>query len=207
VDLASTDGSVADAYPVLRQLFSSDRIEALTESAGLEPHAPLAERLRDDFRAHPATPLLARVSHAEITSYMRDVLLRDTDQMSMSHSLEVRVPLLDRELVEYALALPEAARRPTEPPKRWLVEAVGERLPEEIAARSKSGFALPFHRWMRGPLRAYCREGIEAAAAHPAFWADPVSAVWEDFRRGDLHWSRPWLLVALGCWLEREGIR
>lgn len=205
-DLLATDGSVAGAYPVLRQLFASDWIEGLTGSTGPLPHAPLTERLREDFRAHPSTPLLARVAHAELTSYTRDVLLRDTDQMSMSHSLEVRVPLLDRNLVEYALALPEEARRPTDPPKRWLVEAVDDLIPEEVAARSKSGFALPFDRWMRGPLKDFCREGIEEAAGHPALRANAVTGTWSGFQRGRLHWSRPWLLVALGRWLQREGI-
>lgn len=206
-DLASTDGSVAGAYPVLRQLFSSRQIEALTGDGESEPYAPITERLHEDFRAHPATPLMARIAHAEMSSYMQDVLLRDTDQMSMSHSLEVRVPLLDRGLVEYALALPEAARRPTDPPKQWLAQAVGDRLPEEIASRAKSGFALPFDRWMRGPLEQYCREGVEAAAAHPALRTAPVGAVWRNFGRGTLHWSGPWLLVVLGHWLERERIR
>lgn len=205
-DLLVTDGSVAEAYPVLRQLFGSDRIEALIGQSGLEATEPIVERLREEFADHPDLPRLARVSHAELSAYMRDVLLRDTDQMSMSHSLEVRVPLLDRELVEYALALPESARRPTEPPKRWLVEAVDDLLPAPVAGRSKSGFALPFDRWMRGPLRDYCRAGIEAAAGHPALRAGSVEDVWNDFQRGSLHWSRPWLLVALGRWLEREDV-
>ncbi len=206
-DLLATDGSVAEAYPVLRQVFGAHRIEALIGGSVPEPAAPLTERLRQDFRARHSTPLLARVAHAEMTSYMRDVLLRDTDQMSMSHSLEVRVPLLDRELVEYALALPEQARRPGDPSKRWLVTAVDDLLPEEVANRSKSGFALPFDRWMRGPLEDFSRRGLEAVADHAAFQSEAVRSIWSKFVQGDLSWSRPWLLVALGHWVQREDIR
>ncbi len=205
-DLLATDGSVPEAYPILRQVFGSEAIGDLLENAETAEHRPYSLRLLQEFRSHLSIPLLAQVSHAEMSCYMHDVLLRDTDQMSMNHSLEVRVPLLDRELVEYALALPEAARRPTRPPKRWLVEAVGDLLPDEVAERPKSGFALPFERWMRGPLEDFSRRGLETVADHAAFSPDAVRTVWRAFTRGDLSWSRPWLLVALGHWMTREGI-
>jgi asparagine synthase (glutamine-hydrolysing) len=118
------------------------------------------------------------------------------------------VPFLDRELVEYALALPEEARRPAARPKRYLVEAVGDLLPELVADRRKSGFAMPFDRWIRGPLQPFCEEGLRALAAHETFQGEVVRHIWRAFLAADsrVPWSRPWLLVALGHWIEREGI-
>ena len=211
-ELLRTDGSVPEAYPVLRRLFGphqADELLAFGTTRRPEHECPYSDHLYRAFDEHPCTPLLARVTYAEMTCYMQDVLLRDTDQMSMAHSLEVRVPFLDKELVEYALALPEDARRPSSPPKRYLVEAVKDLLPEPVAYRPKSGFAMPFDRWMREPLRAFCEQGLEAVAAHPGFRGEAVWEVWRKFLAGNrrLPWSRPWLLVALGHWLERESVR
>lgn len=208
--LLRTDGSAAEVYPVLRQVFGGERRdELLNDEAHAEAEGSAwSHRLREEFGAHPSTPPLARISHAEATCYMRDVLLRDTDQMSMAHSLEVRVPLLDHELVEYVLSLPDEVREPTSPPKKFLVAAVGDRLPDAVAQREKAGFAMPFDRWMRGPLESFCEEGIESVAAHGAFDSDAVRDVWTGFQEGKpgLTWSRPWLLVALGRWLDREAV-
>lgn len=209
-ELLRSDGSAAGVYPVLRQVFCRERRDQLLndEAHTVVDESAWSRRLREEFGAHPPTPPLARISHAESTCYMRDVLLRDTDQMSMAHSLEVRVPLLDHELVEYVLSLPDEVREPTSPPKQFLVAAVGDRLPDAVARREKAGFAMPFDRWMRGPLESFCEEGVEALAAHDAFNGDAVRDVWKGFQDGEpgLTWSRPWLLVALGRWLDREGI-
>lgn len=209
--LLQTDGSVAEAYPILREVFApleADRLLTLPGPNGRAEGRPYTDSLRHALGMRSTVPTLACVAYAELTCYMRDVLLRDTDQMSMAHSLEVRVPFLDREVVEYALALPEEARRPTNPPKRFLIGAVADLLPQSVAERPKSGFAMPFDRWMRGPLRPFCEEGVEAVAAHEAFRGDAVDEVWRGFLAGDpaVPWSRPWLLVALGHWIERETV-
>lgn len=209
--LLDTDGTVPSAYPTLREVFGPDQVSgllAVEKGDGSIPERPYSKHLRRNFAEHPSTPLLAQVSYAEMTGYMRDVLLRDTDQMGMAHSLEIRVPFLDREVVEYTLALPEEARAPSSPPKRFLVEAVEELLPRFVANRPKSGFSMPFERWMRGPLQHFCEEGLRRVACHPAFCGERVRDVWGRFLLGDprLPWSRPWLLVALGHWLERQQI-
>src|SRR5204863_2604562 len=87
------------------------------------------------------------VSKFELNLYMSNMLLRDTDAMSMAHSLEVRVPLLDHKLVEWVYALPgemKAGHRP----KSFFVEALGDDLLPEVANRKKMGFTLPFEKWL-----------------------------------------------------------
>ena len=88
----------------------------------------------------------------ETENYLPNQLLRDTDQMSMAHSLEVRVPLLDDSVVRVALALPASVR--TAAGKRILVAAAGGPM---VAKRP---FALPFDAWLRGPLHEPVREAL-----------------------------------------------
>ncbi len=77
--------------------------------------------------------------------------------MSMHHSLEVRVPLLDHPLVEFVTALPDSARRRPGLPKALLAEALGAMLPREVIDQPKRTFTFPWRRWLRGPL------GLEVA--------------------------------------------
>ena len=107
------------------------------------------------------------ISRAELRTYTHHQLLRDTDVMSMAHSLEVRVPLLDVRLVEYVLRLPAALK--THPPgggagpKPLLTAALGERLPAVIRQRrEKQGFTFPFDVWLREGL---ARERLAAIPA------------------------------------------
>ena len=72
-------------------------------------------------------PLLSQVSLAEINTYMQHVLLRDSDQMSMAHALEIRVPFLDHRLVEAAMGIPDQYKYPYSP-KQFLKEKCSIRL-------------------------------------------------------------------------------
>ena len=93
-------------------------------------------------------PFLSQVSIAELRTYMGHTLLRDADQFSMAHALEVRVPFLDHRLVAAALAAPDVDKYPTTP-KRLLVDALDGLLPEDLVNRPKMGFVMPWEAWMR----------------------------------------------------------
>jgi asparagine synthase (glutamine-hydrolysing) len=142
---------------------------------------------------------------------MHDVLLRDTDQMSMAHALEVRVPLLDHKLVEYVMGLPDRHKRSNGTPKRLLVECLNGLLPPEVVHRPKQGFTLPFEMWMRGAMRAFCEERLnpDRLTSGGILCSDQVQHLWRNFlnKRPDATWSRLWVLVALEEWLERNQIR
>jgi asparagine synthase (glutamine-hydrolysing) len=144
------------------------------------------------------------VARAELGTYTCQQLLRDTDVMGMAHSLEVRVPLLDHELVEKVLRLPTAVKRDGAPPKPLLRRAVADLLPPAVLARpDKQGFVLPFERWLRGSLREAARARLDDLAG--LLQPDAVRAVWRAWEGGRLHWSRPWALAALGGWRAAAG--
>jgi asparagine synthase (glutamine-hydrolysing) len=138
----------------------------------------------------------------EMAHYLPNQLLRDTDQMSMSHSLEIRVPLLDDEMVNLAFRIPAGVR--TESGKALLARAAGL-----VELNRKQPFALPFAAWFRGPLRPTVREAL---LSEELPFADLVPAelrrnVWDAFESGRAHWSRAWAIAVLRLWPSANGLR
>jgi asparagine synthase (glutamine-hydrolysing) len=138
----------------------------------------------------------------EFRNYLASQLLRDTDQMSMAHSIEVRVPFLDDAVVRVALALPAQVR--AQPAKALLARAAGIQ-----AQDAKRPFALPFDRWLRGPLRpaleeALLSEGLPFASEVPR---DLRRRLLDAFKARRTHWSRPWAVAALRLWPAANGFR
>jgi asparagine synthase (glutamine-hydrolysing) len=152
-------------------------------------------------------PVLSKVSFAEMTTYMQNVLLRDTDQMSMAHSLEVRVPFLDHELVEYVFAVPDAVKYPNYA-KQLLVESVGDLLPPEIVHRPKMGFTLPWEQWMKGELKSFCEDRIAKFAKREEVKEDYIMRNWDSFLSDSksIKWSKIWYLIVLENWLTENEI-
>ena len=197
-------------YPVSRAMFLEREVRELFPAAARIPnrvHRLLLEALDpagDGFRL----PFLSKVSLSELSTYCTDVLLRDADAMGLAQGVEIRAPFLDVRLVTEALAAPDAATWPV-PPKRLLVESLGDLLPPGVAGRPKQGFRLPLADWMRGPLRDYCAAGIAHSAGLDGLSARTVERVWETFLSGSPRWNaeRVWLLVVLGHWTARHGVR
>jgi asparagine synthase (glutamine-hydrolysing) len=212
--LLETDASLPHAYPLMRQLFSpARRAELLGREAGSHDidraNDPYVELLEHAMALHPQASSTSLVSYAESRTYMHDVLLRDTDQVSMAHGLEVRVPLLDHVLAEYVMGLSEKAKGPDGIPKRLLLEALSDDLPSSVR-RPKRGFVLPLDLWMRAELRPFCEHhlGADGLSRRSILNADAVQSVWRSFiaNDGTTTWSRPWALVALNAWLDSTGV-
>ncbi|MBI3652553.1 MAG: asparagine synthase (glutamine-hydrolyzing) [Acidobacteria bacterium] len=207
------DGTMASMYAPVRQVLLPTQRRALLSAQMLAqvetaPDAYLPEL--SAALAHTSAGVLAQISYAEARTYMHDVLLRDTDQMSMAHSLEVRVPLLDHKLVEYLMGLPDECKRSNGTPKRLLVESLAGLLPDEIVQRPKQGFALPFDLWMRGALREFCEARLlsKRIGERGIFNTAEVQKLWEAFLAGSrrVSWSRLWILVVIMEWLEGNEI-
>jgi asparagine synthase (glutamine-hydrolysing) len=210
--LLETDGSLASMFPLMRQVLSVDqRSELLAQEVldRVDRSDPYTRLLADAYADAPAAGLFARISFAEARTYMHDVLLRDTDQMSMAHGLEVRVPLLDHCLAEYVMGLSESVKEAAGTPKRLLLESLSTALPASVR-RPKRGFVLPLDPWMRAELRPFCEHhlGTDGLSRRAILNADAVQSVWQSFiaNDGTVSWSRPWALVALNAWLESTGI-
>jgi asparagine synthase (glutamine-hydrolysing) len=206
--MLASNGQLAQLYPLTRQVLSKPQRQALLAERWSESD-PYVSLLESAFQRRPVAGPLTAISFAEARTYMHDVLLRDTDQMSMAHSLEVRVPLLDHCLIEYLMRLPDAHKQPAGTPKRLLVESLDGLLPESIVRRTKQGFALPFDPWLRGPLREFCAErlGPNGLGGRGLLRPEAIWGLWTAFldRRPEVSWSRVWVLVVLEDWLEHNG--
>jgi asparagine synthase (glutamine-hydrolysing) len=152
-------------------------------------------------------PILSHVSYAELTTYLENILLRDTDQMSMAHALEVRVPFLDHELVSMVMGIGDRYKYPHSP-KKLLVDAMGDDLPDSIVNRPKMGFTFPWEVWMKNELKEFCGDALQKLGARDTFNSKAINKRWEGFLKGDskISSSRIWHLCILEAWLEKNGI-
>ena len=208
-DALARPSSPASAYLTRRGLFSLEEVKALVSPPvwrdGVEEFDPVqhvSERADGSggmasFRARP----FEWISRAELRTYTHHQLLRDTDVMSMAHSLEVRVPFLDVELVEAMLRMHAAHKTSDLPgPKPLLARAAGNRLPAVVRQRrDKQGFTFPLDLWLKGPLRAQARSMVDRLEGKAWMQQSAVRQVLEDYDSGKVHWSRLWALVALGA--------
>jgi len=146
------------------------------------------------------------ISYLELHTYTLNTLLRDTDSMSMHHSLEIRVPLLDRGLVELIEALPDKAKVRAHLPKALLSEAVRDLLPAEILYQPKRTFTLPWEHWLRGRLRAAvsCRMTNLTPSLATILDGQAVQSVWGRFLSKRTGWARPWSLFVLNEWVRKH---
>lgn len=166
------------AYAALRGTFTNAEATVLTRHyTGEEVAVDLTgAELPDDPTPEDA------VSRLELTRYMRNQLLRDSDVMSMAHGLELRVPFLDLPLLDAVARVPAALR--LRAGKRFLLQAVPE-VPEWIANQPKRGFLFPFDQWL----------GTE--------WREVFGALDRTCPVPTQTWYRKWAVFVFERWRER----
>ena len=198
--------SLWDILPIYRRVFPEVVADRLLTTRPRGDNAA-TRWLRKHSTEIDRLPLLGQISAVEMGSYMQNVLLRDADQMSMAHALEVREPFLDHDLVEYVIGVPDAQKEATTP-KRLLVDAMGDDLPPEIWQRRKMGFTIPWATWLRRDLRGLCETRLTGLKQRGIFQAAEVDRLWRAFLAGDQRviWLQIWLLVVLEDWMGRNGI-
>jgi asparagine synthase (glutamine-hydrolysing) len=195
-------------YPITRQVLHDEDLSSLLNGT-LTPNSvqKILEGYKLNKNGKNEMPLLSKVSVAEISTYMQNVLLRDTDQMSMASSLEVRVPFLDHQLLEYVLAVPDKFKYPSTP-KKLLIDATKGLLPTEVINRPKMGFTLPWEKWLKNDLNSFCTRQLHALGKRKEFDDSVIKQLWQSFLQGDgrVAWSRIWILVVLQHWLDENDI-
>lgn len=151
--------SGAERYLDASTLFKRDQKQRLFRP---EPAARMAD---DDpwvdaraFLTRAGGDWLSAAQHWDIKSYLPLDILTKVDRMSMAHSLEARVPLLDHKLVEFAATIPPELRLRHGESKSIFKRAMRGILPDEIIDRPKHGFAVPLGAWFRGRLSGFARE-------------------------------------------------
>lgn len=202
-DLLEARGNPLRTYTALRSMFTPRQREALV-GPNLGPTSGHDSAGFPNGNDDPVTLF----SRFELTHYIRNTLLRDADAMSMAHSLEVRVPLLDHRLVEAAMAVPGTLKLSSTINKPLLVDAA--RLPRDVVRRPKMGFVLPLDVWFRGALKPLVSELLFGEPLRRLRFLDgaAVSSMWRGFLHGEKYvsHSRVWCLAALTGWAERNRV-
>jgi len=186
-----------------RDLLAGDLRDALVD--GLTP--AMCERLAEETRAR--SPRSA-IGVMEQRLFLGERLLRDNDAASMAASIEQRVPLVDQVLFETVDALPDAER--FEPVRgKAMLRRIGLRgLPPALFDRPKSGFVLPYDRWIRRGLRRVMDETLRDPSALRQAGLEPASVerLWRSFLDGapGVYWSRVWAIYAFVRWCHRNGV-
>lgn len=172
------DATIANAYRAFRGIFSSREAQILSAQFTGASISKIATPPMPEPRAYDD---LDAVSECELTLYMRNQLLKDSDIMSMAHGLELRVPFVDRVLFETISRIPASLR--LRQGKQMILDAVPE-IPEWVANQPKRGFVFPFTKW----LDAKWGEAFRDSAAKIPF-ANPT-------------WYQRWSVFMLSEWMK-----
>lgn len=146
---------------------------------------------------------LRRMSYVDLKTWLPDDLLLKADKMTMACSLELRVPMLDHQLLEFATALPDHLRLNGAQGKYLLKKVMERHLPHEIVYRKKRGFPVPIAVWFRGPLYERVREILldRRTLSRGYFRPEYIRRVLERHRAGSEDLSRRlFALLALELW-------
>lgn len=188
-----------EAELVHRELFVAHDRQQLSLASTTAPVSDMA-------KGHWIAPELDgfnAISYSEISGYLLNTLLRDTDFASMACSLEVREPYLDHELLRTVASLPGSAKQGRE--TKALLRQVARRIvPESLIQPGKKGFAFPMDRWLRGGLRqevdSVLRDPGTSYQLMQIISNKAVERVWSDFADHKTTWTRPWALYVLKSW-------
>ena len=199
-------GNPEATYMALRTMFFDSQIARLAPGLGDYLQQPSL----DEGRSATGDPISA-YSRYEVENYLPNTLLRDTDAMSMAHSLEVRVPLIDHVLADLVTAIPGRMKMSRAVNKPLLVSGVRQPLPDEVVRRPKMGFVLPLETWFRGELRPVIESLLESdseGSLPEVFDRAAVRQLWTSFLKGKRYvtYSRIWSLAALAGWCRENRI-
>ena len=203
-------------YLRTRTLFNEESKTALYRSEMLERQSVTIPSigLLDPYLNYDEHDPIMKVTRLELKSYMSHMLLRDTDVTSMAHSLEVRVPLIDHKLVEFAASIPASMKLGNSylgkfagPTKVVLTDALTDVLPKQILQRRKQGFFMPVRSWMLNDLEPIVSEALSADTVSRRGVFDPgvVNGLRNDFENGRGSYMKVWALLMLELW-QREFI-
>ena len=167
-------------------------------------HDPFEAFGRHFDRVRDADPL-ARVLYVDFKTWLANDILVKVDRMSMACSLEVRAPLLDHKIVEFAARLPSSLKYRGHVSKYLLKRHLATRLPGFSVDRRKQGFEIPLADWLRGELREMAHELLLSgrAAQRGYLRPDVVGKIWDAHQRGYRNHSRQiWAMMVLELWLR-----
>jgi asparagine synthase (glutamine-hydrolysing) len=156
------------------------------------------------YLARPDRHWLSSLQHLDVKQYLPLDILTKVDRMSMAHSIEARVPLLDHKLIEFAATIPPELRLRQGTGKHIFKRALRGLVPAPVLQRPKQGFAIPLGRWFQGRLSEFARELLLSRAARQRGLINPayVEKLLRNEGAHDLDFQL-WTLISFELWARR----
>lgn len=152
--------------------------------------------------------LLDRMQYVDTLTYLPEDILTKVDRASMAVSLEVRVPLLDHRVVEFAWRVPRKLKIRFGVGKWLLRQVLYQYVPRSLIDRPKMGFSVPLDAWLRGPLRNWAEELLNPAAINKfgLLEPEPVWSTWQEHISGEHDLGpRLWSVLMLQSWCDQQS--
>jgi len=187
-------------------LFRADQKEHLFTRAfasSMQACDPTAARLRE--MAAGRGDWLSQLQLNDLKNYLPLDILTKVDRMSMAHSIEARVPLLDHKLVEFAATVPAEMRLRGGTTKYIFKQAMRGILPDEIIDRPKRGFAIPLGQWFRGKLEGFASDLLLSSASRQRGVLNPlyIKKLLAMHRQGRNLDMQLWTLISFEMWCRK----
>jgi asparagine synthase (glutamine-hydrolysing) len=179
-------------------LYNDDFVKELRGDSHVDVIGALFAKVKD-------RPLLDQMLYVDTKSWLPDDLLVKADKMTMATSVELRVPLLDYQVLEFAASLPQTFKVRGWSGKRLLKEALKDSVPREILERRKAGFPVPYERWLRTELRDFVSDHLLGTSATLTNYLrkDAVRQIVEGFYARGNGSKEVFCLLVLELWLRR----
>ncbi len=189
-----------DPLAVIPRTFSLSEVRELTQGRYEPDLDPVYEIARQWSGLDP----VSRMLFSDMQTYLAEDILTKVDRMSMAHSLEVRAPLLDYRVVEFACGLPLRFKIRGMTTKHVLKTASRGLVPDEIIRRSKYGFQVPLGTWFKGGLRNWARDRI-LDSGHGVLNRRFAERLWNEHLTGKAdHAHKLWSVIVFNEWIEQH---
>ena len=149
---------------------------------------------------------LSKILYTDMKTYLPGSILVKADRMSMANSLEVRAPILDYKLIEFAATLPSSLKYNKGEKKYILKEAFKDYLPDDILYRKKMGFSVPLSDWLRGEIKPLAEKKLFTSTGGLAdyFKINEIKKLWDQHQSGKRDYSTPlWSMLMFQMWWDK----
>ena len=202
--------SLLDMYLLLRQVLPDDIRKELLFKNNYNKYSLSNSEKESINKRIEHLEMFDALSYLETNLYCEQTLLRDSDVMSMKNSVEIRVPYLDRRVVEFVNSVPNKFKFDGKKPKSLLIDATKGNIRKSIWKRPKQGFVFPMEEWFKNDLKNFGKDRLfeSAKLLEIGLNFDTIESLWNDFQNSNkrVTWSRIWSLIVLSDWCERNDV-